>query len=140
MSIHVTWILLELCTYTLLDKIEKAINPNFFQSFWQSGLVRPRTRYELRLGRGLVTRSQISTQPKVSLQHSQSKLASSFTFACRSQSFWADSLIGSCGRRNHACYMLASYQERRSWQAFEATNVMYSGGRHNYSTMEESSF
>lgn len=36
--------------------------------------------------------------------------------------------------------MSASYQEGSSWQAFEATDVVYSGGPHDYSTTEESSF
>ena len=39
--------------------------------------------------------------------------------------------IGKCSRRHDACIISALYQEGSSWRAFEASDVVYSGGPHN---------
>ena len=39
--------------------------------------------------------------------------------------------IGKCSRHHDACMISANYQEGSSWKAFEASDVVYSGGPHN---------
>lgn len=46
--------------------------------------------------------------------------------------------IGSCSRRHdEACMIHANYQEGSSWHAFEASDVVYSGGPHDHYLQEE---
>jgi len=39
--------------------------------------------------------------------------------------------IGKCSRHHDACIISANYQEGSSWRAFEASDVVYSGGPHD---------
>lgn len=39
--------------------------------------------------------------------------------------------IGKCSKHHDACSISAIYQEGSSWKAFEASDVVYSGGPHN---------